>query len=353
MSTPADTPALETGPPAASETKAPFNRSYLRVVRYSFQWGLFTLILWGGYRLYLFTEHFLTGSGEPIARPALVDGFLPIGSLMTLKLWLSEGVFDPVHPAGIVIFGAALAMSLLLKKSFCGWVCPVGTLSELVYKIGARIFGRNFRIHRYVDYPLRSLKYLLMGFFLYVVLIKMEGRALLAFLSTPYWKVADIKMLHFFTAMTTTTAVVLIALTVLSLFFKNFWCRYLCPYGALVGLVSFLSPLKITRDDGACIHCKRCTRHCPSQLPVEQKERVRSPECTGCLTCVSRCPAPGALDMALPGRRAVRPLVFAALVAVLFFGLIGWAKLTGNWQGNVTCQDYKNLVPVMSQFQHP
>jgi polyferredoxin len=330
-----------------------FDRSYVRWVRYAFQWGLFFLILYGGYRLYLFAAHFMAGETPLVERPPLVDGFLPIGSLMTLRLWLSEGMFDPVHPSGIVILATALAMSLLLKKSFCGWVCPVGALSELLYKAGARAFGRNFRMHRYADYALRSLKYLLLGFFLNVVLFKMSSAAIAAFLGTPYWKVADIKMLHFFTDMSVTTMVVLGALVVLSLFFKNFWCRYLCPYGALVGLLSFFSPLKITRNEEACIHCSRCTKHCPSLLPVEERQRVRSPECTGCLTCVSRCPAKGALDISLPARKPLKPMVFAALVAVVFFGAIGAAKLTGNWQSATTYKEYKALVPIISRFEHP
>jgi len=329
------------------------NRSWVRKVRYAFQWGLFFFIIYGGYRFYLFTEHFMTADAPYVPRAPLVEGFLPIGSLMTLKLWLTTGIFDTIHPAGIVIFAAALLMSALVKKSFCGWICPVGALSELLYKIGARIFGRNFTIHRYVDYPLRSLKYLLMGFFLYFVLFKMNSAAIQAFLGAPYWKVADVKMLHFFTAMTTTTAVTLGVLGVLSLFFRNFWCRYLCPYGALVGLLSYLSPLKITRNEEACIHCRRCSKHCPSQINVEGESRVRSPECTGCLTCVSRCPAKGALDMAVPRLRPAPPLLFVLLALAVFFGAIWTAKLTGSWESSVTYEQYRSFIPMVSKFAHP
>ena len=329
------------------------NRGYLRKVRYLFQWGLFFFIAVGGYRFYLFTEHFVTAGVPYTKRPPMVEGFLPIGSLMTLKLWLTEGIFDPVHPAGITIFAAALLMSALLKKSFCGWICPVGALSELLYKIGARIFGHNFTIHRYIDLPLRSVKYLLMGFFLYIVLFKMSSDAVRGFLDTPYWMVADVKMLHFFTMMTTTTAVSLAVLGALSLLFRNFWCRYLCPYGAVVGLLSYLSPLKITRNEENCIHCRRCSRHCPSQINVEGSIRVRSPECTGCLTCVSRCPAKGALDMATPRRSPAAPALFIVLALALFFGAIATAKLSGSWHSSVTYEQYQSLVPAVTKLTHP
>lgn len=329
------------------------NRSYIRRLRYAFQWGLFFFIIYGGYRFYLFVSYFTGGDVPPVERPPLVEGFLPIGSLMALKIWLSEGVFDRVHPAGLVIFSAALLMSLLLKKSFCGWICPVGTLSEALSRAGTRIFGRDLRIHRYLDYPLRSLKYVLMAFFLNIILLKMDSASIVTFMGTSYWKVADVKMLYFFTKMTTLTMAVISVLVLISLPFKNFWCRYLCPYGALVGLLSYLSPLKITRDEDACTHCKRCTRSCPAQLPVEQKRRVRSPECTGCLTCVSNCPSRSALDMSLPGQKAVNPLAYAILVAAIFFGIVGAAKITGRWDSNVMYEEYRALVPIAEKFGHP
>jgi ferredoxin len=329
------------------------NRRWVRLARYAFQWGLFLYIIYGGYRFYLFTEHFVTPGAPYVKRWPMVEGFLPIGSLMTLRLWLTTGLFDGVHPAGLTIFAAALGMSALLKKSFCGWICPVGALSELFYKIGAKIFGRNFTICTWIDLPLRSLKYLLMGFFLYVVLFKMNAKGVQAFLGTPYWMVADVKMLHFFTMMTKTTAVTLALLGVLSLFFRNFWCRYLCPYGALTGLLSYLSPLKITRDPEACIDCGRCSKNCPQQIDVQHLPRVRSPECTGCLTCVSRCPAKGALDMALPHRRAAAPAVFIVLALLIFFGAVGTAKVTDFWETTVTYEQYRKLVPKVTQFSHP
>jgi polyferredoxin len=328
------------------------DRRYVRKVRYAFQWGLFALIAYAGYRFYLFERHFILGTPE-VARPPLVEGFLPIGSLMSLKLWLTGGVFDTVHPAGLVIFGAALVISALLKKSFCGWICPVGALSEQAYRLGGKILGSNPALPGYADYILRSIKYLLMGFFLYVVLIKMDGEAVAAFMDTPYWKVADVKMLHFFTHMSMVTMVTLLVLTALSLPLRNFWCRYLCPYGALLGLLSYLSPAKITRREEACIHCKRCSRNCPSLLPVERKTRVRSPECTGCLTCVSGCPSRGALEMALPGGRPLLPMLHVILLTVVFFGIIGAARLTGHWQSDVPYDDYKVLVPEASHFDHP
>lgn len=337
------------------------DRTYLRYLRYTLQWGVVLFLLYAGYRFFIFTEHFLTSAALPAGgeeevlgnRFPAVEGFLPIGALMGLKLWFMEGVFDRIHPAGLVIFAAALAMALVLKKGFCGWICPVGALSDSVWKLGKKIFGRNFSVHRYADYGLRSVKYILMAFFIYVIVLKMPAFAILRFLENDYYRIADVKMLFFFTEMTKTTAITLSLLFLLSLFYRNFWCRYLCPYGALLGLLSMLSPLKIRRNNQACIHCRKCTENCPSLLPVETLSQVKSPECTGCLTCVSHCPSKDALDISLPGRKAAHPLLFVFLIILFFFGGITIAKLTGRWESSVSYQDYQRVIPQARHFDHP
>lgn len=334
------------------------NRSYMRTVRYAVQWTVFCLILFAGYKFYLFVEQFLTADAGPspllhVKRPPSVDGFLPIGALMAFKLWITTGMFDHIHPSGLIIFIAAIATALMMKKGFCGWICPVGTLSEPVWKLGTVLYGKNFRMNRYIDYALRSLKYILMMFFLYVIVIQMPPFAILLFLEGDYYKIADVKMLYFFTRMTQATLITLIVLFVLSTLYKNFWCRYLCPYGALLGLLSLCSPLKITRDENACINCGSCTKNCPSLLPVSRKQRIRSPECTGCLTCVSRCPAKGALDMAVSRKQKVHPVIFAFLLMVLFFGIIVTGKLSGKWESSVTSSEYMRIIPQASMLDHP
>lgn len=336
------------------------DRSYVRYARYAVQWAIFLFLIYAGYKFYFFVEHFSASGTSGIDAASIInyrspsiEGFLPIGALMAFKLWVTTGIFDMIHPAGLVIFIAAIAMALLLKKSFCGWICPVGALSDAVWKLGSKIFNRNFLLPKYADYPLRTVKYILMAFFIYVIVIKMPPFAIYRFLLGDYYKIADVKMLYFFTMMTTTTFISLLLLFVLSLFFKNFWCRYLCPYGALLGLISFFSPLKITRNPEACIDCGKCSRNCPSSLPVDKKIRVRSPECTGCLTCVSHCPAQGALDMAITKKRKANPFVVVALIAGLFFGTIGVGKVTGRWYSEVPYEEYKKIIPRASMLGHP
>jgi NAD-dependent dihydropyrimidine dehydrogenase PreA subunit len=148
--------------------------------------------------------------------------------------------------------------------------------------------------------------------------------------------------------MTTLTMWVLIALGVLSLLYKNFWCRYLCPYGALAGLLSRLSPLKIKRNEEKCTHCHACTTHCPTQIDVEAQALVKSEECFGCLTCVSRCRAEGALEIRVKAGKketVVKPWIVPVALIILFYLVIGIGVLTGNWHSKVPYEDYQSLIP--------
>ncbi len=85
---------------------------------------------------------------------------------------------------------------------------------------------------------MRGLKYILLGLFVAVIGF-MSATALEDFMSTPYGLVADVKMLNFFRDIGITAAVVIGLLVLLSMLVQNFWCRYLCPYGALMGFASF------------------------------------------------------------------------------------------------------------------
>jgi polyferredoxin len=317
------------------------------------QWGLFFWILIIGVQFGLFVHHFESGGRAAFfPRPPGIEGFLPIGALVSLKYWVTTGIFPHVHPAALVLFLTFLAMSLLAKKSFCSWLCPVGTLSECLWKVGRRIFGRNFYPWPMLDILLRGVKYLLLLFFARLILLDMPSSALEAFLHSPYWAVSDVKMLHFFSEMSTTTLVCILILVGLSLLYQNAWCRYLCPYGALLGLLSLMSPMKIQRREAACTDCHRCSKACPARLPIHRKMSVHSPECSGCLTCLNACPEQ-ALGMTLSWRRISVPRwTFPLLVVAIYASGVAIGMVTGHWETSLTARDYHQLIPMVKYLSH-
>lgn len=327
--------------------------SAVKTIRLIVQWLFLFWIIGIGVRFGLFIAAAEKGTQPFFSRPPGVEGFLPIGALTSLKYWLMSGQIHPVHPAALVIFLAIVLMSLVAKKSFCSWICPIGTISELAYKAGARLFGSNYRIWRPLDLVLQGLKYLILAFFVKVILIDMPGFAIAAFMDAPYWAVSDAKMLRFFTHISTTALIVIAVLVVLSLIYRNFWCRYLCPYGALLGLVSFASVFRINRNPDGCIDCQQCSQVCPSRIAVHEKLKVYSPECTGCMSCVAVCPQKDVLQMKLAFWKKPLPVwVFPAVAMMLFMGSVGLGMASGNWQSVLTWEDYRQLLPMLPYLSH-
>ncbi|MBZ5590623.1 MAG: 4Fe-4S binding protein [Acidobacteriia bacterium] len=332
-------------------TRAP--RDYSQRLRRSIQLTFLALNVWIGIQFVRFVHYFeSSGSTARVSRPPGIEGWLPIASLMNLKVLLKTGTIPRVHPAGLFLLIAFLAISWLLRKSFCSWLCPVGTISEYLWRIGRDTFKKNWRLPRALDIFMRSLKYLLLALFGYAI-VSMSVAAIRAFLDGPYGLIADVKLLNFFRYLGVGGAITLAALVVLSVFIQNFWCRYLCPYGALVGLFALASPLRIRRSATLCIDCGKCARECPSRLLVDQLVTIKSAECTGCLECVASCPVADALVMSAGARRAVPAWAIAAAIAVIFFGVYGFALATGHWHTDFPDRVYMELVPRAQEFSHP
>lgn len=276
-------------------------------------------------------------------RPPGVEGFLPISGLMGLVDWFRTGTLNVIHPAAAMLVLIGLAMAILLRKAFCSWVCPVGFLSESLARLGRRMFGRNFRIWKWLDVPLRGLKYLLLAFFLWAI-FGMSEAGLRSFIDSPYNRLADIKMGLFFVELTAFGAWVLFVIAAMSLLVKGFWCRYLCPYGALLGLTSWLSPTRIERNPQTCIDCGLCDRVCMARLPVSQKINVLSPECVGCLDCVAVCPIKDCLGIQTATKKRLSPRAYAAAVLILFFAGYFGARTFGLWENGISDQEYVQRI---------
>jgi polyferredoxin len=310
------------------------------------------LNIWIGVAFFLWVRFVETGGRSlRVARPPAVEGWLPIASLMNLKVFLLDGVLPRVHPAGMFLLVAFVAASLLFRKAFCGWLCPVGTISEYLWRLGRTTFGRNFRLPRKLDVALRALKYLLLGFFLYAIAM-MPAAAIRTFLEGPFGIIDDVKMLNFFRYLGLAGAIVIAILVVASVFVQNFWCRYVCPYGALMGLFSLASPLRIRRKPDLCIDCAKCRKACPSALPVDRLITIRSAECLGCMQCVAACPADQALFLSAPRSKRVPAWVVAAGLAGLLVGIYAAARITGHWRTNLSDTVYFQLVPRAAEFDH-
>lgn len=319
-------------------------------LRLAVQAGFTALIVLIGFEFARFVRAIESGASPLPSRPSGVEGFLPISGLMGGLDWIHQGKINEIHPAATLLFLIFTVSALIFRKNFCSWICPVGLISESLARLGRRLFGRNFRPWKWLDVLLRSIKYLLLGFFVWAI-ITMSAAALQEFIHSGYNRISDVKMYYFFARLSTTSIIVITVLALGSVFINGFWCRYLCPYGAWLGLFSWLSPVKVRRDAASCTDCGLCDKVCMARLPVSKKERIISPECTGCLDCVASCPVSTALTAGGKSRR-IGVEHFAAGVVLVFVAGYIVARAAGWWESGVSEAEYFHLHGIMEQLDH-
>ncbi len=161
---------------------------------------------------------------------------------------------------------------------YCGWICPFGSIQDIIGKIAKKLKIKRFKCPQKVQKYLVYLRY-----FLYtLVFIK-----ILSMSWNPRGRFGDI--LNGIELNTILYIIVAIFLIV-SIFMDRPWCNYFCEKGAFYGLLSTLRIFGIKRDNNTCIHCHKCDKVCPMNILVENTDFVNHPNCIGCLECISNCP---------------------------------------------------------------
>ncbi|MBQ7456192.1 MAG: 4Fe-4S binding protein [Desulfovibrio sp.] len=313
--------------------------------------GLFCLFCcWIGIRFAQYVAFISGNSLSFVPKPPSVEGFLPISALLAAKRLLLSGAWDPVHPAGLVLFCFVIVSAFLLRRSFCSTVCPIGFLEEVLFGLGLRL-GLVHPLPRWIERILCLPKYLLLAFFA-SLLVTMDGAAIEAFLFSPYNLVCDTKMLLFFQHPGSNVLLCLCLLALGSLFFPSLWCRSFCPYGALQGLIALLSPVAIQRSPVRCVDCKACEELCPQRIAITRLTRVNVPECTGCLECVRVCKV-SSLSLTALGVRIPHPQTWHLAASLLFLFLCyAWARATNHWESTIPLMMLQELHKHIGSIGH-
>ena len=326
--------------PAAAATDAgqtdtrPFKKLFRpALLRRAIQCGFAIFLAWVGWNFYLYVQ-WATGRSELYTpKPPSVEGFLPISELMAARRLLVTGLWDAVHPAGLTLFLAIALMALLFRKGFCGYICPVGFASNLLGRLGERL-GLSRTPPRWLEVTLQAIKYIPMALLCYFSLFGMSMDEVNAFMGAPFNMVADSSMLFFFLHASAAALVVVGVIVAASLVVRNAWCRFLCPYGAFLGILALAGPVAVRRNADACTGCRRCQRACPAAIAVHKKTRVNSPECLGCTACIAACPQKNCLELSAAGRRVPFWTVAVGCLALLLCAYV-WGVSTGHWTSEI------------------
>lgn len=227
-----------------------------------------------------------------------VDVLCPFGAVETAWRLITSGSYIQRIYTSSVILGIGLFVGTLLGGgSFCGWLCPLGTIQDWLASLRKKLKVKEVVIPEAWDRWLRRLRYVVLGLVIYITI--KEVRLVFA----PYDPYRTIFSLHWvFEPSWEDWLGYSIALLILaaSFFIERFWCRFLCPLGAIIGFLQRFSLMKVKRDPDLCTNCRLCDRACAMKIPVSKQVAMGS-SCTGCLECVEACPKQGALGVSLPG----------------------------------------------------
>ena len=262
-------------------------------------------------------------------RWAGVDFLCPFGGLETLySLLAGDGFLKHTAASSLILLVGMLVMAVAYRRSFCGNLCPLGTLQGLFGAAGRRLLRRRLTVPRAVDRVARYLKYAVLVFF---ALWTWQAAELVLRPYDPWVAWAHLTSADLLTTYGIGFAVLVVSLAG-SLVYERFFCKYLCPVGALLGLLSRVSFLNIRRDADACIDCGRCDKACMMNIEVATAGTVTSSECISCNECVNACPVPGALKVTAPGGARATSLAATGVVVALMVGIVGATTLSGSFE---------------------
>lgn len=240
------------------------------------------------------------------------EQWCPFGGVEAIYNYAVEGnLLCSLGISNFYILAAVLVCTLLLRRAFCGYMCPVGTISEWLGRLAVRLGLKPRRVPAAMDGGLALLKYVVLAVVLFIT-----------------WRTSELEFRAFDPCyalisrhgedITFWAYVVAGAIVVGSLLVTMPFCRWLCPLAAVLNPFSRFGVARVRRNEGSCTNCGVCSRVCPMAIPVDSVKEVTHARCLSCFNCVAGCPAleKGAISWGPPGP-ARRPWSQAVLLVIM------------------------------------
>ncbi len=231
--------------------------------------------------------------GGVFALGANCERWCPFGGIEAAYTYAAEGnMLCSLGTSNFFILGGVLLITVLLRRAFCGYMCPLGTISEWLRVLGRRLHIPEIPISAKLDRSLALLKY-----------------AVLAVVVIATWRAGELIFRGFGPCyalisrhgedITVWAYVVAGSIGLVSLFMVMPFCRWFCPFAAVLNPLSRFGFARVKRDATACLDCGLCSKSCPAAIPVDQLDQVKAARCISCLDCVDSCPGNGDEPVAL------------------------------------------------------
>jgi len=241
------------------------------------------------------------------------ERWCPFGGVEALYAYAAEGnMLCSLGTSNFFILGGVLAMTLLLRRAFCGYICPIGTISECLHGLGRRLRIPDLRVSSKLDRGLALLKYAVLAIILWFTW--RESELIFRSFDPCYALISrhgtDITFWAYVVSGVIVTASLLILLP---------FCRWFCPLAAVLSPFSRFALTRVKRNAETCRDCGLCAESCPVLIPVDRLEQVTAARCISCMSCVESCPhsESGAISWGPPpvlGRRWPQAVLIAVLL---------------------------------------
>jgi len=243
----------------------------------------------------------LLARGLAGATPNTCETYCPFGGLVALyPLARYRAYACALTEFNVALLVSVVLLAIVSKKSFCGWVCPLGTVQEWIGRLGEKGLGRRCRVSEKADGRLRYLRY--------AVLVAIPVLTYTAWQFDLGFRAYDPFYILFTWGGHETNAAspyIVVGVLVAAALTPLFWCRYLCPLGAALDPFSRAGALRVRRDAETCTDCGLCDKACPHRIRVSGVEQVTASDCTNCLECLQACPEKGTLELSWYGKLTV------------------------------------------------
>jgi len=287
------------------------------------------------------------------------EAYCPFGGIQALSSYFVNNSLACSMTSAQIVMGIILILVIvLISKLFCSFICPIGTISEWIGKLGEK-YKVRYTISGLTDKILRSLKYILLFVTVYFTVTSSE---LFCKKFDPYYATVT----GFDSDVSIFMAIAAIVIVIFGSFYiRLFWCKYICPLGALSNIFRFFMLfalmvgvyitilalgmhlsfvwllallcvsafalelmsienkvyplLKITRNTETCTSCKLCTKACPQAIDVASQKTVNHVDCNMCSDCIQVCPEKNTLTINRKGKKWLPAIILALLIAAGIF----------------------------------
>jgi len=218
--------------------------------------------------------------------PAAVTS-CPLGAMQFFLAGMKQNI-------SLFVTGFLLSIGIIFGRLICGFVCPMGLVQDLLYKIKTPKFKTRLKYARYLKYAVLAL---------FVILLPLVIRHELTGLGDPWFcmyicpsgmifgAVPLLAVNELYRSMAGTLFIWKSALTALILLTSvpvyRFFCRVLCPLGAIYALLNPIAIVKMRCDKEKCNSCGECREAC--NLKLDPASKPNSPECVRCGDCLKAC----------------------------------------------------------------